>query len=216
MQNRYHRFCLIVFVMIILSSCTTVEKEYFANGNLKHVFHKKNDKFDGLAEWYYNTGGIKQSCTYKDNKLHGLNTRYHPNGRPQLTENYKNGLRQGTSKSFYINGKIESNSFYNNDTLHGDYFVYHSDGTRKIEGKYKNGLFEGKWYYFDMAGNLIGLGIFESGNGLHKAWYQSGELKREVQYQKNLKHGKETWWKEDGKIEKVIIYGNDEVVETIE
>ena len=60
--------------------------------------------------------------------------------------------------------------------------------------------------YYDETGTVVGTGNFEQGSGTQKAWWPNGEVKRIAPYQKNLKHGEEQWFDEDGKLQRTIIY----------
>ncbi len=50
------------------------------------------------------------------------------------------------------------------------------------------------------------MGNFAHGSGQQKAWWPNGNIKREINYQNNLKHGEERWFDENGKLEKVITF----------
>jgi len=65
-------------------------------------------------------------------------------------------------------------------------------------------MYQGRWVYYDANGNIIGVGNYDHGNGMQRAWWPNGKLKREVPYVNNEKKGEERFYNEEGKLEKVI------------
>jgi antitoxin component YwqK of YwqJK toxin-antitoxin module len=60
--------------------------------------------------------------------------------------------------------------------------------------------------YYSPGGDIVGVGNFDKGNGIQKAWWPNGNLKREISYKNNLKNGTEKWYDEEGKLEKVLYF----------
>ena len=132
--------------------------------------------------------------------------RWHPNGRIESELNYTGGMLDGPVITYDKKGNRIKEEHYNMDTLNGPFRQWYSDGTPKVEGAYLSGLFAGQWVYYDPAGNIVGIGDFTEGTGVQKGWWPNGNLKREIHYRNNLKHGTETWYDQDGMLEQQINY----------
>lgn len=206
-------FIYLVIILPMLIACTEQKKQYWHNGNLKSELNYENGKLNGKANWYYKNKQKEQEAFYYNNQLHGEMTRWYPNGQLELIAYYKHGKLEGTFLIYTIDGNKDTEENYLNDTLEGVFLKYHSNGTFKIQGQYHKGLFTGQWIYHDIFGNIIGVGNFENGNGLQKAWYPNGNLQREISYKNNLKDGNERWFNAQGELEKEIKYLGGKLVE---
>ena len=115
----------------------------------------------------------------------------------------KSAFRENSFIINFLGNKI-GEEFYKNDTLDGLFLQWYDDGLPKVEGQYIDGLFDGKWVYYDVYGKVVGVGNFTNGTGVQKGWWPNGNIKREIPYLNNQKHGIEKWYDEDGKLEKEI------------
>ncbi len=208
------RLLFIISLLVVFVSCSKqTRKTYWENGNLKSELNYKNDKLDGKSTWYYENGKKEMEATYKDNVLNGPLLRWYKNGLPEVESYYEDGKLQGKAITYNDFGYIVLEENYRNDTLNGKYFKYYNDRTPQIDGEYVDGLFQGRWIYYDNRGKIVGMGEFDHGSGIQKAWWPNGELKREVSYVNNLKNGADKWYRPDGKLEKVIYFEDGMEVE---
>jgi antitoxin component YwqK of YwqJK toxin-antitoxin module len=65
--------------------------------------------------------------------------------------------------------------------------------------------------YYDPFGNVVGVGNYQAGTGVQKAWWPNGKLKREIPYVSNKKHGEERWYDDAGNLERVVVYEDGEM-----
>ena len=103
---------IILLILLLINGCgiitksneLTVKKEYFENGQLKSVYHYRNDMKHGEAIVYYPTGALKGETTFDNDELEGRVVSYYENGKVK-------------SESLWENGEVNSNSilFYNED-----------------------------------------------------------------------------------------------------
>ena len=50
-------------------------------------------------------------------------------------------------------------------------------------------------------------------HGVVREWWENGNLQTETEFSKGKRHGKNTYWDEDGKLIKEQVYDMDKVVE---
>ncbi len=204
---------IIIISLILFTSCSKVEKQYWENGNIKSELPYKNGKLQGTARWYYEDGTIQQEVPYVNNSIEGLSIRYHDNGRKELEEEYKNNIRNGRATEYSYSGRRIEIKEYVNDTLNGPYRKWHGNRELQISGMFTNGLFSGTWLYYNDYGNLVGEGRYEAGMGIQRFWNPDGSLLSRVAYVNNLKQGKEYFYKPDGSVDYVVGYDAGELVE---
>ena len=204
-QNRV-RIILLLLTIFLTTSCNRPDKGYWENGNLKFILNKKGGHYNGVSTWFYSDGVKQHECYYVNDTLQGSSTRWYANGNLNSVENYKDNQLHGKVTEYDIDGKLASEVNYEHGMLQGTFREYYPMGQIKIEGSYINGKFNGKWIYYDQEGTITGMGEFKEGSGRQRAWYEDGTLKRVVPYVDNEKHGVETWYAPDGKIEKTLVY----------
>ncbi len=205
-MHRIVLYMIIPVLSILLFSCSDSRKTYWENGKLQSELSYKNDKLNGRAVWYFENGLMEQEAYYLDNVLNGSMKRWYSNGRLETESVYINGKLEGPAKTFDGRGNLIIEENYLHDSIHGTYRELYPDGLPKIEGQYVKGLFTGRWIYYDPFGQVVGIGNYSAGTGKQKAWWPNGNLKREIPYRRNLKHGEERWYDRDGNLEKVVVY----------
>ncbi len=203
-----------VLLAVFLVSCSnSTKKVYWKSGKLQSEVHYKKGIMDGEAIWYFENGNVQQKLNYQDGKINGEVKRFYSNGNLESVSNYKMGLLDGTALTFDTEGnKIGVENFIN-DTLNGTVSKYYSDGEPQMTGSYDKGLFQGRWMYYDLYGNIVGSANYDKGNGVLKGWWPNGNLKREINYKNNLKHGQEKHFNTEGNLEKLLIYSNGVLVQ---
>lgn len=204
---------IVLFISImVFSSCSKPEKEFWPNGNLKSEIQYKGEQKEGDARYYYEDGTLQMSCTYHKNKLSGLMTRYYTNGFKQEEQYYLNDLPDGPGKTWDRLGLLASTVNYSAGKLHGIYREWHPNQVLKTDGVYVNGLFDGQWLYYNDLGFVIGEGVFTDGTGTLKNHYDNGKIKQVTRYKLNLKEGEEIVYNEDGSVFQIIEYKSGMII----
>ncbi len=180
---------------------------FYPDGNKLGEVKIKSNALEISLEYYYPTGIKKHFTNYHDRKLHGkclswypnrqlkeeveynqnrrLSKRcFHPSGNPELIENYH---EDGTGKSvrtWYDNGQIRYESNEN-----GTSFTYSETGILLSKGIRTGYLHEGgnlvMWEYSEDGGVKKETKQYYVNGLLHgyeKSFYDTGELRREVDY----------------------------------
>lgn len=172
----------------------------------------KNGNLHGISEYFYKNGNTQSLFTYVDGKLNGISKQFYLNGIEKEIYYYKDDKKNGEAKIYFENGKLARKENYKNDSLHGDFKSFHENGKIKIQGFYHLGKFDSVWTYYDTYGREVGKGDFKNGSGIQKAFYYNHQLKREIHYKNNLKHGPDIKYNKEGDTIEVFIYENDSFV----
>lgn len=199
----------ILCTLIVLSSCSRTETEYYPDGSKMYEAHKKWGKKNGTETRWYRNNRMQSQFTYKNDVLNGEALRWFFNGNLKSKDYYTDGLLNGVTIEYDETGPKILEKEYKNDTLNGIYREWHFNGQIKTEGQTAMGLFEGKWTYYNAAGLVVGEALFDKGTGVLKGYNPKGILVRETSYQKNLKHGEEKIYNDSGKLIKILIFRND-------
>lgn len=201
-----------VILLLALTACTKVEKQYFPNGGIKSEVQYKRDMKNGEALYYYNNGNINIRCTYNNDKLDGLYEKFNPDGSLNESTNYKDGLKEGSSNLYFENGKIAISMNFENDLPQGEYKEYFDNGQVKIDGQYNGGFYDGEWSYYDFNGLKVGYAHFEDGSGEQIGFHYGTSKKRvSIEFENNLKNGREMYFNKEGELIKTIYYTNGEI-----
>lgn len=157
--------------------------QYYENGVIDFTEKYKGEY--GTIIWYYDSGLVKDSCSYTNHKLNGLTKSYYPNGSLRFKASYINGKRTGEYLDYYENGnvkqkrnfnfgnrdglcikhyengKLKVEQFYLNDTLNGKETFYYENGNIEKTGLVIKGKFEGEWKEYTVNGILVKVGLFK-------------------------------------------------------
>lgn len=174
-------------------------KIYYSDKSLKEEGNHKNGDKEGLVI-YYNPGGkILYKGIYVNHLKDGEWIRYNDDGTEMQKEIYKNGILKNT---IFINGVLKEE--YPNETP-------------KSEFTYKNGKKNGPYkIYYDNA-KLVEEEVpaYDGSSGKEKIIYYEGQtLKEKGTYLNDKLHGKITYYKPDGNIEKIVTYNNGIIQKT--
>ena len=108
------------FILPILVSCGKIDREYYANGNLKSkVELNKEGEINGVKTVYYEDKKVQSIEHYTRNVKNGEFIRYYPNGNIQMTLWYNGGKKDSTLKTYYNDGKLQYTYNYVNDKING-------------------------------------------------------------------------------------------------
>ena len=148
----------------------------------------KDDKKDGVWEYYREDGTLEGKVTYKNDEANGKYESYFENGKTLYSDGtYVNGKKNGIEKEYYMSGKIQSATTYKNDTPEettmcypsGKVYMkrnynktheityYYENGQIFLSGYVKNNTAYGEWKYYDKKGKLVTKGEY---NKISKAF----------------------------------------------
>jgi antitoxin component YwqK of YwqJK toxin-antitoxin module len=156
---------------------------YYENGNKKHTTNYFERKLNGRCLSWHSNGQLKEDTLYNQNKPLSKHC-YFPTGNIELIEEY---YEDGTGKSvttWHDNGQI---NFQNNED--GTSFTYSESGQLISKGIRSGYLHEGGnlllWEYSDEGKIRKETKQYYVDGLLHgyeKTFYETGELRREVDY----------------------------------
>ncbi|MFN6039240.1 MAG: toxin-antitoxin system YwqK family antitoxin [Bacteroidota bacterium] len=139
----------------------------------------------GPLKRFYDNGKLKQSCQYKNGKLHGEWIEYNYLGQILSEGTYDNGIKDGVWSYKYDNGSIKGIHQYN------------------IKGKYP---FQARKKEWSSDGQLLlWLDFNEEGAGFLKEWSDKGALLHEQQLvNMSIDKGSETFWFPNGQLKSIM------------
>ena len=105
-----------------------VKKEYYDNGKLK-----SEKPYNGLATWWYETGGKEQERHLKNGKEEGLTTFWYKTGEKELEALHKNGDLEGLATRWYKTGGKEFEVLHKNGKTEGQRKVWYETGEKKMK-----------------------------------------------------------------------------------
>lgn len=184
-------------------------KDYFITGELKAEGTYKDDMKVGKWTYYFTDGKTEQTGKYDDKgKLTGKWVWYYPSGEVLREENYLNGLADGMMTEFTEDGAVIAEGEFIEGQEEGQW-IYQTDGFRE-EGNYAFGLRQGVWkrFYPDETLQFEGEFIEENPNGIHKYFWDNGNLKEEQEYLMGTKIGDWKTYNYDGTLFLIVTYEN--------
>ena len=206
MKRSYFPLLIAITLLMSLSACTKVKKEYYEDGQVKSEITYDKDLKNGPAVWYYPNGNKQMECTFKEDKMEGKVSRWFLGGTLQQEDIYKDNKKTGPTKIYDETGALVAVENFVNDTLHGTYTEFFTNGDLNIHGRFEMGMWDSIWDYYDIRGLQVGKGDFKKGTGILTGYYWNGKVKREIHYLANKKNGVEKWFAEDGTVIKEIIF----------
>ncbi|NLO39924.1 MAG: PKD domain-containing protein [Ruminiclostridium sp.] len=168
------------------------------------IYYDVNGIAQGLSVSCYrddNTKRAKKVCYY-DGKKQGKEVTWYINGELALEANYVDGILHGVNTHYYKSGVISKKRTYVNGDLLLD------------EEFYSNGQ---KHYEFSYALNPAyseGSGATRKmvEHGVHRRWYEDGQIMVEIPINYGLPHGLKRWWYPDGQVSSEEYYENGEKI----
>lgn len=174
---------VLIFSLVILGLFACKESNFITNkdekGRIteKYAVNKDNQKHGAYSS--YINGALVSKATYKNDKLHGLRTIYHPNGEIEIEENYENDVLVGAYKSYHNNGQLAQEANYVQGVLQGLLKTYYKDGKIKEEVTMVDNDENGPFKEYHPNGKIMWEGQFLNGDnefGLLKNYNEAGEL----------------------------------------
>lgn len=156
---------------------------YYPNGNKKHITNCLERMLNGKCLSWHPNKQLREEVDYFKNKPLGKQC-YFPSGNIEMTEYYNEDGTGKSAKTWYDNGQLR---FENNED--GTSFSYSETGVVLLKGI--------RVGHFSEGGNLITWEYTEDGklkketkqyyvdrllHGYERSFYDTGEIKREVDY----------------------------------
>lgn len=116
------------------------ERFYHADGALACQMPYRDDKIDGLAQWFDQQGHTEAEVTYQAGVRHGIAKQYDADGKLKQEHTYTNGLVEGPAKTFYEDGTVYAEFSYHNGKYHGVMKYFGRDGQFEREERYEDGV----------------------------------------------------------------------------
>jgi antitoxin component YwqK of YwqJK toxin-antitoxin module len=140
----------------------------------------------GYTQHFNSVGVVTGEGKYVNQQKDSLWRFYDGMAKIRAEETYLDGKKNGPSKVYYETGGVSEDKNYSNDLLNGKCTKFFPNGNIKSQRNYVMGSVEGKALYN----------------------YPSGKIYAEGAYKKDVKEGTWNFYKEDGNIDKKIIYIN--------
>ena len=117
MNGKRSLIAVVIILFVCAMGCSReVEKEYYANGQLKSVLNYKKGQLEGIALYYYDNGTLKERVNYRRGKRERTGTTYYESGKLKEEITYENGVKV-TVKLFGEDGALISESAYKDGKL---------------------------------------------------------------------------------------------------
>lgn len=159
-------------LLLLISGCSVIHKDYYENGNIKAEYSIRNGKFVGKFKAYYDNGKLNSKGEYNNGKMVGIWHYYYSTGSRQSIQKYSKGriisidfwdengnqtINNGTgfAKHYNSDGILESIFYYKDNTLNGKCETWFPNGIKATEQYYDKGKPTGIWSYWDINGKMI-------------------------------------------------------------
>ena len=96
--------------------------------------------FTGVWRTWRRDGRPGREAHYRNGRLHGRETVWHPNGNLRSILHFKNGMWHGSARFWHANGRLSEDRTHRNDQRVGVERVWDSSGRLLAEGTYRDGL----------------------------------------------------------------------------
>lgn len=181
---------LIISIILIVSGCVPMTKDYYPNGQIKSKGRYSNgNKYGVWYSWHAN-GKISSQGKYRILQHHQIQrTVDHLDVSNKQPTYYS--AKCGVWKFWHDNGNIQSEGNFVNGNKYGKWYTWHSNGKMKSKGDY---IVVSQYYQERMV-----LGLYSSTKcNSWTYWDKQGNKIKEEVYQYDGKHIKTIDYK-DGK-----------------
>ncbi len=165
--------------------------EYFdVYGNLTDILNYKAGELNGeVTSFYAQTGKPNQKSFYKDGKRNGFYTQYYPTGNVRSEGYLVNGEKEGEWKTYYPNGQVVAVNFYKKDEYHGLQSYYSFEGKKSRDDFFEDKVMTKLTYYTESG--VLDSCSFTNGYGSLLLKYPNGKTYRECSSVKGGKYNGE-------------------------
>ena len=173
--------------------------QYYASGDVMTKKHYGENGAEGESTNYHPSGKVHQTATFKAGKPHGDVITYHENGVVESDILYDEGKPVDRFCTHYFeDGTVSRTHTYYQGSYDGEYVDYYPDGSISLKGQYHQGNMSGIRESFFPSGELeyhhqyMTEAPFAK-DGEQRTYYESGQIKREEQYQKGINTSTKDW-----------------------
>ena len=174
-------------------------KKYHKNGMLRYEGSFKDDNPVGVFKYYYDTGELQVKMTNIGKNAYS--NVYYETGELKATGKYENQKKDSTWTFYDREGYKMAEEFYLSGKAEGTWKVYFPTGKIAEEKEYTDGEENGKWTRYYANGKIKMTAIYENGVLEGRATYYGNNFKKAVSgpFHKNVRHGFWTYYEADGK-----------------
>lgn len=194
-------------------------KVYYTNGKVASEKSWKDDVENGAWKEYFESGKTKMEAVFTNGQLDGKVVFYYPNGVKLSEGNYSHSLKAGLWFNYNEDGSVHFKENYDKGFLketirvNGTFEDYFADGIPKAVTVYKNGLKNGKFKEYYETGKWVREIKNEGTPEAEMVESIEGQtLKMDGMHKNDQLHGKITYYKEDGSVDKVVEYNEGTIV----
>ncbi|MBK9128168.1 MAG: toxin-antitoxin system YwqK family antitoxin [Phycisphaerales bacterium] len=139
------------------------EREWNAKGQLVAERHYAHGQLNGIERIWFENGVLNVEQTYRDGVLEGPYTRWYDDGKIATRGAMCGGRECGVWEMWYNTGEYLAKVTRDNGMNNGPTQRWNHMGFLEVDGQYVAGEREGEWRYFDAAGNLTRIEVWEHG-----------------------------------------------------
>ena len=196
----------------------------YENGNTAFIGAYQQDFEDGLWSSFYENGTPKDKGHYKLGAMNKEWSGWYPNNQKRYEGEYENDLKTGSWKYWTDQGKLKDEENYKilpfsassskrelfKSYKHGSFKSYDNvQGKLVSEGNYAKSKQDGIWKYYYPGGEITNKVMsYSQGflDGTCKEYDRRGNLKSEINYKGNKKHGNMKVYTKRGKLILHVVY----------
>lgn len=180
---------------------------YYEDGTMKHEGEYADGLYEGLQVEYNRFGNVISKMNYSGGELSGYVEYFHPNGKADIEQRYIAGWPVSL-KQFDTLGNVMSFADYKDGS--GSFALKTYTGKNYIEGSYKNYWLHGAHKVLYAGGPLNVVQYYKYGvkDSATKRFYLNGKPELEGFYNMDEKHGKWTYYNEQGVVDYTENYNN--------
>lgn len=163
---------------------------YEGDSTIKVVYQvDKNSDLQHGSYKAYNaaTDQLQVERTYAQGKMEGVEKFYYPSGKLESTLSYKDGIQHGPFKYYYEDGQLKQEGAFEAGKIVGLLKTYYPDGQLQEEVTHVDGVTEGPFKEYNPNGTLKAEGAYTSKGekedleqGVFLAYDENGELDRRM------------------------------------
>lgn len=193
-----------------------VWKVFYEDGKLYEEITWMNGQKNGPWKQYFKNGNLKTDAFYNQGELDGSMKFFQPNGKPDMTGTYVNAMRQGAWIEYLPSGDVKTREMYdkgvlqNKELVNGVFTDNYNNDVLKSSTTYKDGKKNGPFVEYYNAGQWKrrikpAQGDFPEEE---EEYFDGQKIQRNGNYLNDKLQGKITYFKLDGKVEKLEEYEN--------
>lgn len=158
-------YLIVLTTFLIGCQLKKVENKYSNGNKMEEYTINKNGEKEGDYVAYFESGKIKERCTYIKGNYNGVRTIYFENGNIEIEEPYtENGQLNGIYKAYYPEGQLKIEKLYKDNVIIDKIKVYYSNGQVKEEVNMENNQENGPFTEYYQNGQIHWKGTYLNGD----------------------------------------------------